>query len=635
MRGRKCFGLFPGTSPFLSVSRCQKYDIINSNLINSLFLGGTKGNQAAEEGHWSSCAKHRRNEAKQGGRGTRHWAYVRPLDPAVLLFLPLRKETKWESRTGRTIFFKEDFFADCERRQAALMFLQWEHKPSMSPGRQCTHCANQPHKRCDICNNACWKFAQKNVLFNKVPDGHRGKLVFLCQGLFDGGGEQSWASFLYLSFSCRVIILITEGQDSDEIALQVLHLLHATPDSDRMKSSWNCSAPPTCLASVLLLQLLSHPLTGLKKKDMSTCLLWMSLWPHISAHPQLSDRRQRRAIRPSHAEPHLHSLDKPSSLHSMAELQVFQAKMLANEEASLDSASLRDLMSTTDLALRATKATAQAIGRSMSSRAVVINLLEKGAIENIPPAQSKSGFYSPYFLVPKKEGGLRPILDFRLLNYALMKRSFRMITLKQIQICPGDWFKLLDLKDAYFHIQVAPHHRRFFRFAFEGYINTRSCRLGYSWLPALYMMHECGSLPSATDGNPYTQLPRRLARSGPVAGGFNIAQGPPPQPLRFPGAQGQLCQEHTVTQPMSFVPGHSYQLKWQQLSQRSEPRQFSTTRPLSRKVQPVHSKVSRECWALWQRLRRYFSWVCFTCDPSSSGWNRGFHPWLGITDATA
>ncbi len=157
-----------------------------------------------------------------------------------------------------------------------------------------------------------------------------------------------------------------------------------------------------------------------------------------------------------------------SSLHSMAELQVFQAKMLANEEASLDSASLRDLMSATDLALRATKATAQAIGRSMSSRAEVMNLLEKGAIENIPPAQSKSGFYSAYFLVPKKDGSLRPILDFRLLNYALMKRSFRMITLKQIQICPGDWFKLLDLKDAYFYIQVAPHHRRFFRFVFEG-----------------------------------------------------------------------------------------------------------------------------------------------------------------------
>ncbi len=71
-------------------------------------------------------------------------------------------------------------------------------------------------------------------------------------------------------------------------------------------------------------------------------------------------------------------------------------------------------------------------------------------------------------------------------------------------------------------------------------------------------MHGCGSLPSATDGNPHAQLPRRLAHSGPVSGGFNIAQDPPPQPLRLPGARDQLCQEHTVIQPARFVPGHSY-----------------------------------------------------------------------------
>ncbi len=55
----------------------------------------------------------------------------------------------------------------------------------------------------------------------------------------------------------------------------------------------------------------------------------------------------------------------------MAVLQVFQAKMLANEDAGLDPASLSDLRSATDLALRATKATAQAIGRSMSSLIVL------------------------------------------------------------------------------------------------------------------------------------------------------------------------------------------------------------------------------------------------------------------------
>ncbi len=68
--------------------------------------------------------------------------------------------------------------------------------------------------------------------------------------------------------------------------------------------------------------------------------------------------------------------------------------------------------------------------------------------------------------------------------------------------------------------------------------------------PHFYMLHVCGSLPSATDGNPHTQLPRRLAHS---------AQDPT-LPLRLPGAQGQLGQEHTVTQPMSIVPGHSYRL---------------------------------------------------------------------------
>ncbi len=66
--------------------------------------------------------------------------------------------------------------------------------------------------------------------------------------------------------------------------------------------------------------------------------------------------------------------------------------------------------------------------------------------------------------------GKRTILDLRRLNHALMRRPFRMITLKQIlsQIRTEDWFCSLDLKDTYFHIQIAPHHRRFLRFAFEG-----------------------------------------------------------------------------------------------------------------------------------------------------------------------
>ncbi len=61
-----------------------------------------------------------------------------------------------------------------------------------------------------------------------------------------------------------------------------------------------------------------------------------------------------------------------SALHSMAVLQVYQTKLLsAIDESEPDPATLRELRSATDLALRATKTTAQAIGRSMASLVVL------------------------------------------------------------------------------------------------------------------------------------------------------------------------------------------------------------------------------------------------------------------------
>ncbi|KAI2655706.1 Transposon Ty3-G Gag-Pol polyprotein [Labeo rohita] len=103
-------------------------------------------------------------------------------------------------------------------------------------------------------------------------------------------------------------------------------------------------------------------------------------------------------------------------------------------------------------------------------RAEIAVLLAKDAIETVPSAEMKKGFYSPYFIVPKKGGGLRPILDLRVLNRALLKLPFKMLTLKHILTCVRiqDWFVAIDLKDAYFHVSILPRHRPFLRFAFEG-----------------------------------------------------------------------------------------------------------------------------------------------------------------------
>ncbi len=98
------------------------------------------------------------------------------------------------------------------------------------------------------------------------------------------------------------------------------------------------------------------------------------------------------------------------------------------------------------------------------------SLLQKGAIEEVPQLDVERGFFSCYFLVQKMDGGLRPILDLRRLKFSLYKGKFKMLTIKTImsQVQEGDWFVTIDLKDAYFHIQVVQRHRRFLRFAFGG-----------------------------------------------------------------------------------------------------------------------------------------------------------------------
>ncbi|XP_077061833.1 uncharacterized protein LOC143714498 [Siphateles boraxobius] len=109
-------------------------------------------------------------------------------------------------------------------------------------------------------------------------------------------------------------------------------------------------------------------------------------------------------------------------------------------------------------------------GKALVLEQEVKTLLQKEAIERVPPPSLESGYYSRYFIVPKKDGGLRPILDLRILNRSVGKLKFKMLTIKQIvsQIRSEDWFVTIDLKDAYFHVSILPQHRKFLRFAFGG-----------------------------------------------------------------------------------------------------------------------------------------------------------------------
>ncbi len=104
-------------------------------------------------------------------------------------------------------------------------------------------------------------------------------------------------------------------------------------------------------------------------------------------------------------------------------------------------------------------------------REEVASLLTKNAIEEVRDTSSP-GFYSRLFVVPKKNGKLRPVLDLSSLNKHILVEHFRMETARSIRqnIQMYDWAVSIDLQDAYLHVPICQASRRFLRFVSEGIV---------------------------------------------------------------------------------------------------------------------------------------------------------------------
>ena len=80
----------------------------------------------------------------------------------------------------------------------------------------------------------------------------------------------------------------------------------------------------------------------------------------------------------------------------------------------------------------------------------VQTLLDKGDIVEVPPAQADEDFYSTLFLVSKKEGQHRPVVNLRLLNRFVKAELFKIeMNIVRGLLQKGDWMTQLDLKDAF------------------------------------------------------------------------------------------------------------------------------------------------------------------------------------------
>ena len=77
----------------------------------------------------------------------------------------------------------------------------------------------------------------------------------------------------------------------------------------------------------------------------------------------------------------------------------------------------------------------------------VDTMLQKSAIEEVPLLTLFPRFYPRHFLVPKKTGGMRPVIYLSILNNFLIVPHFKMEINRSIRasILPGMWTTSLDL----------------------------------------------------------------------------------------------------------------------------------------------------------------------------------------------
>ena len=117
----------------------------------------------------------------------------------------------------------------------------------------------------------------------------------------------------------------------------------------------------------------------------------------------------------------------------------------------------------------------------------VSKMLQKGALEVVE--DPGLGFYSRLFLVEKVTGGWRPVIDLSPLNGFVQLTPFRMETVTSVlaSLREGDFFALIDLKDAYFQILIHRLSSKWLRFVSGGVVyQFRALCFGLSTAPQVF-----------------------------------------------------------------------------------------------------------------------------------------------------
>ena len=114
-------------------------------------------------------------------------------------------------------------------------------------------------------------------------------------------------------------------------------------------------------------------------------------------------------------------------------------------------------------------------------------LWKKGALSVAKPVSDQ--FVSNLFLVRKRDGSSRPVINLKDLNAFLPYDHFKMegIHLLRDLLQSQDWLGKIDLKDAYFVIPIWKDHRKYLRFVWKNTLLEFACLpFGLAVAPRLF-----------------------------------------------------------------------------------------------------------------------------------------------------
>ena len=97
-------------------------------------------------------------------------------------------------------------------------------------------------------------------------------------------------------------------------------------------------------------------------------------------------------------------------------------------------------------------------------------MIQKQAIQSVPPHHHKTSFLSTLFVVPKIGRGQRPVFNLRQLNQFVRYNHFKMEGIHMLRdlVKPNDYMAKINLKDAYFTVPIWKEHQKFLHFLWKG-----------------------------------------------------------------------------------------------------------------------------------------------------------------------